>query len=66
MLVSFPDKHNKIFNQKKCKEEPMKSTFYESPKFSFVFYECEDVIRTSPEGNFTGNEDDDIFLDDIY
>lgn len=44
----------------------MKSTFYESPKFSFVFYECEDVIRTSPEGNFTGNEDDDIFLDDIY
>ena len=46
----------------------MKSTFYESPKFSFVLYESDDIVRTSPtnEGDFTGNEKDDLFYDDIY
>ena len=45
----------------------MKSTFYESPKFSFVLYESDDIVRTSPtnEGDFTGNETDDLIFDDI-
>lgn len=45
----------------------MKSTFYESPKFSFVLYQSDDIVRTSEgEGDFTGNEKDDLFYDDIY